>query len=81
MKRIIPLQLTALAALGAALWLLPAPAPSQKPEDESDEYFKSGKVLQLSLSFDHRVVDGQQGSQFLADVGALLADPGLAIAF
>ncbi len=39
------------------------------------------KVCQLSLSFDHRVVDGQQGSQFLADVGALLADPGLAIAF
>jgi 2-oxoisovalerate dehydrogenase E2 component (dihydrolipoyl transacylase) len=39
------------------------------------------KVCQLALSFDHRVVDGQQGSQFLADVGALLADPGLAIAF
>ena len=34
------------------------------------------KVCQLALSFDHRVVDGQQGSQFLADVGALLADPG-----
>src|SRR5699024_6599081 len=27
------------------------------------------KVLQLSLSFDHRVVDGQQGCQHLADVG------------
>ena len=39
------------------------------------------KVGQLALSFDHRVVDGQQGSQFLADVGALLADPGLALAF
>ena len=39
------------------------------------------KVCQLSLSFDHRVVDGQQGSQFLADVGALMADPGLALAF
>ena len=39
------------------------------------------KVCQLALSFDHRVVDGQQGSQFLADVGALLADPGLALAF
>ena len=39
------------------------------------------KVCQLSLSFDHRVIDGQQGSQFLADVGALLADPGLALAF
>ncbi|WP_369822299.1 dihydrolipoamide acetyltransferase family protein [Saccharomonospora sp. CUA-673] len=26
------------------------------------------KVMQLSLSFDHRVIDGQQGSEFLADV-------------
>ncbi|HWM07408.1 MAG TPA: dihydrolipoamide acetyltransferase family protein [Actinophytocola sp.] len=39
------------------------------------------KVCQLSLSFDHRVVDGQQGSQFLADVGAILADPAMAITF
>ena len=38
-------------------------------------------VCQLALSFDHRVVDGQQGSQFLADVGALLADPGLALTY
>jgi 2-oxoisovalerate dehydrogenase E2 component (dihydrolipoyl transacylase) len=39
------------------------------------------KVCQLALSFDHRVVDGQQGSQFLADVGAILADPAMAIAY
>ena len=39
------------------------------------------KVCQLALSFDHRVVDGAQGSMFLADVGALLADPGLALAY
>ncbi len=39
------------------------------------------KICQLSLSFDHRVIDGQQGSQFLADVGALLADPGLSLVF
>ncbi len=39
------------------------------------------KVCQLALSFDHRVVDGQQGSQFLADLGALISDPGLALAF
>jgi 2-oxoisovalerate dehydrogenase E2 component (dihydrolipoyl transacylase) len=36
-------------------------------------------VTQLAVSFDHRVVDGQQGSQFLADVGAILTDPGLAM--
>lgn len=39
------------------------------------------KVCQLSLSFDHRVIDGQQGSEFLADVGALLADPSVAITY
>jgi len=33
------------------------------------------KVTQLSLSFDHRIVDGQLGSQFLADIAAMLADP------
>ncbi|HEY3465689.1 MAG TPA: dihydrolipoamide acetyltransferase family protein [Amycolatopsis sp.] len=39
------------------------------------------KVMQLSLSFDHRVIDGQQGSEFLADVGALLADPAMAMTY
>ncbi|MBP2321951.1 pyruvate dehydrogenase E2 component (dihydrolipoamide acetyltransferase) [Kibdelosporangium banguiense] len=39
------------------------------------------KICQLSLSFDHRVIDGQQGSEFLADVGALLADPSIAITY
>ncbi len=38
-------------------------------------------VCQLALSFDHRVIDGQQGSQFLADVGALLTDPAMAITY
>ena len=37
------------------------------------------QVMTLSLSFDHRLVDGEQGSRFLADVGALLADPGMAL--
>ena len=36
-------------------------------------------VCQLALSFDHRLVDGEQGARFLADVGALLGDPGLAL--
>jgi len=35
------------------------------------------EVMTLSLSFDHRVVDGAQGSRFLAELGAMLerADP------
>jgi len=37
-------------------------------------------VMTLSLSFDHRVVDGEQGSRFLAEVGAMLEEPGLVLA-
>ncbi len=33
-------------------------------------------VLTLSLSFDHRVVDGEQGAHFLRDVGMILNNPG-----
>ncbi|WP_040338736.1 dihydrolipoamide acetyltransferase family protein [Candidatus Blastococcus massiliensis] len=39
------------------------------------------QVTTLALSFDHRIVDGELGSRFLADVGALLGDPGSALAF
>jgi 2-oxoisovalerate dehydrogenase E2 component (dihydrolipoyl transacylase) len=36
-------------------------------------------VTQLSLSFDHRLVDGDLGSRFLADVAAILHDPSRAL--
>jgi 2-oxoisovalerate dehydrogenase E2 component (dihydrolipoyl transacylase) len=36
-------------------------------------------ATQLAVSFDHRLVDGQQGSQFLSDVATILADPGMAL--
>jgi pyruvate dehydrogenase E2 component (dihydrolipoamide acetyltransferase) len=39
------------------------------------------QVTQLALSFDHRIIDGELGSRFLADVGSLLEDPGTALAF
>ncbi|MCZ2827694.1 dihydrolipoamide acetyltransferase family protein [Modestobacter sp. VKM Ac-2986] len=39
------------------------------------------QVTTLALSFDHRVIDGELGSRFLADVGALLHDPGTALTF
>jgi pyruvate dehydrogenase E2 component (dihydrolipoamide acetyltransferase) len=39
------------------------------------------QVTQLGLSFDHRIIDGELGSRFLADVGALLSDPGTALLF
>lgn len=36
-------------------------------------------VMTLSLSFDHRLVDGEQGARFLNDVGTVLADPAMAL--
>jgi len=36
-------------------------------------------VMTLSLSFDHRLVDGEQGSRFLASVGDVLREPGRAM--
>jgi 2-oxoisovalerate dehydrogenase E2 component (dihydrolipoyl transacylase) len=36
-------------------------------------------VLTLSLTFDHRLVDGEQGAKFLVDVGAILGNPGIAL--
>lgn len=37
------------------------------------------EIMTLSLSFDHRMVDGAQGSRFLADIGAILREPGVAL--
>lgn len=33
------------------------------------------QVMTLSLSFDHRLVDGEQGARFLTDIGRVLVDP------
>jgi len=48
-------------------------------QDETGERIEARWVTQLGLSFDHRVVDGEQGSRFLMDVAQTLADPGLAM--
>ena len=47
----------------------------------ADERIEPRWVTTLALSFDHRVVDGEQGSRFLADVAGILADPGQALLF
>jgi pyruvate dehydrogenase E2 component (dihydrolipoamide acetyltransferase) len=39
------------------------------------------QVTTLALSFDHRHIDGQLGSQFLADVGRVLSEPATALAW
>lgn len=38
-------------------------------------------VCTLALSFDHRHVDGESGSRFLADVAAIMEDPATALLF
>ena len=38
-------------------------------------------ITTLALSFDHRIVDGEQGSRFLADVASVLEEPGNALLF
>lgn len=38
-------------------------------------------VTTLAVTFDHRVVDGEQASKFLRDVADILHDPALAVAF
>ena len=44
-----------------------------------DERIEPRWVTQLALSFDHRIVDGEQGSKFLAAVGTILTDPAMAL--
>jgi 2-oxoisovalerate dehydrogenase E2 component (dihydrolipoyl transacylase) len=44
-----------------------------------DERIEPRWVTQLAVSFDHRLIDGALGSMFLADLAALLQDPGRAL--
>jgi pyruvate dehydrogenase E2 component (dihydrolipoamide acetyltransferase) len=37
------------------------------------------KVTQLALSFDHRLIDGELGSRFLADIARVLEEPATAL--
>ena len=47
--------------------------------DGPDERIEPRWVTTLALSFDHRVMDGQQGSELLADTAAFLREPALAV--
>lgn len=47
----------------------------------ADERVEIRDITTLALSFDHRHVDGEAGSRFLADVAALLEDPATALLF
>ncbi|HLT62859.1 MAG TPA: dihydrolipoamide acetyltransferase family protein [Microlunatus sp.] len=47
----------------------------------AEERIEPRWVTTLAVSFDHRLVDGEQGSRFLADVAAILSDPAQALLF
>jgi pyruvate dehydrogenase E2 component (dihydrolipoamide acetyltransferase) len=69
---ILPPGETAILALGA---IRPTPWVHKGK-------IKIRQVTTLGLSFDHRIVDGELGSRFLADVAAFMADPeGCALAW
>lgn len=47
----------------------------------AEERIEPRWVTTLAVSFDHRLVDGEQGSRFLADVARVLSDPAQALLF
>ncbi|HSK33722.1 MAG TPA: dihydrolipoamide acetyltransferase family protein, partial [Propionicimonas sp.] len=46
-----------------------------------EERIEPRSICTVSLTFDHRLVDGEAGSKFLADVATIMADPGLSLLF
>ncbi|WP_022926052.1 dihydrolipoamide acetyltransferase family protein [Serinicoccus marinus] len=47
----------------------------------AEERIEPRWVTQLAVSFDHRLIDGELGSRFLADLAAVLEDPARALAW
>ena len=60
-------------------WVVSTGSPTG-PVGDGDE-IAIRQVTQLALSFDHRHVDGEKGSRFLADVAAIMEDPAAALLF
>ncbi len=56
-------------------------AINKRPWVDADEQLVVRSVTTLALSFDHRLVDGEQGSRFLADIASILTDPAVALTF
>lgn len=49
----------------------------QEPVVNADGEIVAGRVVKLSLTFDHRINDGSEGQKALNDLGRLLGDPDL----
>jgi 2-oxoisovalerate dehydrogenase E2 component (dihydrolipoyl transacylase) len=50
-------------------------------EGEDGDELAIRQITTLALSFDHRHIDGEKGSRFLADVAGILEDPASALLF
>ena len=61
--------------------ILAVGAIDKRPWVGDDDQIVARWVTTLALSFDHRIVDGEQGSRFLADVAAILRDPATALTY
>ncbi|MEJ7634933.1 dihydrolipoamide acetyltransferase family protein [Aeromicrobium sp.] len=61
--------------------ILAVGAINKRPWVGDDDEIVARWVTTLALSFDHRVVDGEQGSRFLADVAAILRNPAMALTY
>ena len=46
-----------------------------------DERLEVRSVCTLTLTIDHRVLDGEMASRFLADVATIMGDPGLSLLY
>ena len=46
-----------------------------------NERIEPRSVCTVTITFDHRLVDGEMGSKFLADVATIMSDPALALLF
>ena len=58
--------------------ILAVGAVREKPVLE-DGQWSAVPVMNLTGSFDHRVVDGAYGAQFLAELKSLIEDPAMAL--
>ncbi|MEE9964497.1 MAG: 2-oxo acid dehydrogenase subunit E2 [Propionicimonas sp.] len=47
----------------------------------ADERIEPRSVCTVSLTFDHRLVDGEMASKFLSEVATIMSNPGLALLF
>lgn len=65
-----------LGAIKPQPWVVPSTGSGQAAYEVVPR-----QVMTLSLSFDHRHIDGATGSQFLADVAGLVGDPATALLF